>query len=124
MRLTPLGDKIILEAIAEPRQTSSGIFLPDQVQERTQRALVVAVGDGYFLNGELRPLRVSEGDTVLYAKYGGTQIELDGKEYILIAERDILCKVEEGAEVRVMPDTPDTTEAGDVKTNHYSGTWS
>ena len=85
-----LGDKIVVEGIDEPQTTASGIVLPDTAKEKSQRGKVVAVGSGKLLdNGERVALEVSEGDTVVFAKYGGTEIELDGRELMILSQRDI-----------------------------------
>lgn len=90
MNLKPLGDKVIVEVVDEPTTTSSGIVLPDSAKEKSQRGKVVAVGSGKLLdNGERVALEVSEGDVVVFAKYGGTDISLEGKDYMILSERDI-----------------------------------
>ena len=92
MKLKPLGDRLIVKAIEEEETTASGIVLPDTAKEKPQRGEVVAVGDGrYDEDGEKRiPLDVQEGDKVLYSKYGGTEIKVDGNEYLILRESDIL----------------------------------
>src|SRR5690625_7314047 len=88
--LKPLGDKVVVEVSEEPQPTASGIVLPDTAQEKSQRGTVVAVGPGKVLeNGEREPMDVSVGDVVVYAKYGGTELDLDGKEYMILSLRDI-----------------------------------
>jgi chaperonin GroES len=90
MTLKPLGDKIVVEVIDEPQTTASGIVLPDSAKEKSQRGKVIAVGSGKLLdNGERVALEVSEGDTVVFAKYGGTEINLDGQELMILSERDV-----------------------------------
>ena len=90
MNLKPLGDKIVVEVIDEPQTTASGIVLPDSAKEKSQRGKVVAVGSGKLLdNGDRVALEVSEGDTVVFAKYGGTEISLDGRELMILSERDV-----------------------------------
>lgn len=90
MSLKPIGDKVIVEVIDEPQQTASGIVLPDTAKEKSQRGKVLAVGTGKMLdNGERVALEVSEGDTVVFAKYGGTELSIDGKELMILSERDI-----------------------------------
>ena len=90
MTLKPLGDKIVVEVIDEPQTTASGIVLPDTAQEKSQRGKVVAVGSGKMLDsGERVAVEVKEGDTVVFAKYGGTEISLDGRELMILSERDI-----------------------------------
>ena len=88
--LKPLGDKIIVEVIDEPQQTTSGIFLPDTAKEKSQRGKVIAVGAGKVLdNGQREPMDVSEGDTVIFAKYGGNEVSIDGNDYMIMSLRDI-----------------------------------
>src|SRR5699024_1054152 len=90
MTLKPLGDKIVVEVIDEPQTTASGIVLPDTAKEKSQRGKVIAVGTGKLLdNGERVALEVNEGDTVVFAKYGGTEISLDGRELMILSERDV-----------------------------------
>ena len=96
MKLKPLGDRLIVRAIEEEETTSSGIVLPDTAKEKPQRGEVIAVGEGrYDEDGEKRiPLDVQTGDTVLYSKYGGTEIKVDGEELLVLRESDVLAKVE------------------------------
>ncbi|ADI16024.1 co-chaperone GroES [Truepera radiovictrix] len=90
MTLRPLGDKVIVEVIDEPQTTASGIVLPDTAKEKSQKGKVIAVGPGKLLdNGQRAALEVNEGDTVMFAKYGGTEVTLDGKELMILSERDI-----------------------------------
>ena len=90
LTLKPLGDKVVVEVIDEPQTTASGIVLPDTAKEKSQHGKVIAVGTGKLLdNGERVALEVNEGDTVVFAKYGGTEISLDGKELMILSERDI-----------------------------------
>lgn len=95
MKLKPLGDKVVVEVIDEPQTTASGIVLPDSAKEKSQRGKVVAVGSGKLLDdGQRVALEVKVGDTVVFAKYGGTEIDLEGKEYMILSERDIHAVVE------------------------------
>ena len=95
MTLKPLGDKVVVEIIDEPQTTASGIVLPDTAKEKSQRGKVLAVGAGKLLeNGERAALEVIEGDTVLFAKYGGTEITIAGKDLMILSERDIHAVVE------------------------------
>ena len=90
MNLKPLGDKVVVEVIEESQTTASGIVLPDTAQEKSQRGKVLAVGSGKVLeSGERVALEVAEGDTVVFAKYGGTEVSVDGKELMVLSERDI-----------------------------------
>jgi chaperonin GroES len=90
MKLTPLGDKVVVEVIDEPTTTASGIVLPDTAKEKSQRGKVIAVGTGKLLdNGQRVELEVKVGDTVVFAKYGGTEVNLEGRELMILSERDI-----------------------------------
>ena len=96
MKLKPLGDRLIVRAIEEEETTASGLVLPDTAKEKPQKGLVVAVGDGKFdEDGDKRiPLDVAAGDTVLYSKYGGTEIKVDGEDLLVLRETDVLAKVQ------------------------------
>ena len=96
MNLKPLGDRLIVKAIEEEETTSSGIVLPDTAKEKPQKGKVVAVGDGAWdEDGEKRiPLDVAAGDEVLYSKYGGTEVKVDGEDLLVLRESDVLAKVE------------------------------
>jgi len=95
MKLKPLGDRLIVKPIAEEETTASGIVLPDTAKEKPQKGQVVAVGDGKWdEDGEKRiPLDVAEGDEVLYSKYGGTEVTVEGDELLVLRESDVLAKV-------------------------------
>jgi chaperonin GroES len=95
MKLKPLGDRVIVQAIEEEETTASGIVLPDTAKEKPQRGKVLAVGDGRWdEDGEKRiPLDVGEGDEVLYSKYGGTEINVEGDDLLVLRESDVLAKV-------------------------------
>ena len=95
MNLKPLGDRLIVKAVEEEETTASGIVLPDTAKEKPQRGKVVAVGEGKWdEDGEKRiPLDVAEGDEVLYSKYGGTEIKVDGEELLVLRESDVLAKI-------------------------------
>ncbi|WP_374707529.1 co-chaperone GroES [Meiothermus sp.] len=89
--LRPLGDRVVVKRIEEEAKTKGGIVLPDTAKEKPQRGKVIAVGSGRVLDsGTKVPLEVKVGDTVVFAKYGGTEIEIDGEEYIILSERDLL----------------------------------
>ena len=94
MKLKPLGDRLIVRAIEEEEATASGIVLPDTAKEKPQKGKVLAVGDGKIDdNGSRVPLDVAEGDEVLYSKYGGTEIKVDGDDLLVLRESDVLAKV-------------------------------
>ena len=94
--LKPLGDRVLVEIIEEAEQkTAGGLYVPDTAKEKSQRGKVIAVGSGKLLdNGTRVALDVNEGDTVYFAKYRGTEVSLEGKNYSILAERDILAIVE------------------------------
>jgi chaperonin GroES len=96
MKLKPLGDRLIVRAIEEEETTQSGIVLPDTAKEKPQKGKVLAVGDGRVNEdtGTRTPLDVAEGDEVLYSKYGGTEIKVDGEELLVLRESDVLAKVQ------------------------------
>lgn len=89
--IKPLGDRVVVKRIEEEPKTKGGIVLPDTAKEKPQKGKVIAVGSGRILdNGQKVPLEVKEGDIVVFAKYGGTEIEIDGEEYVILSERDLL----------------------------------
>ncbi|AFV75116.1 co-chaperone GroES [Thermus oshimai] len=89
--IKPLGDRVVVKRIEEEPKTKGGIVLPDTAKEKPQKGKVIAVGTGRVLeNGQKVPLEVKEGDIVVFAKYGGTEIEIDGEEYVILSERDLL----------------------------------
>ncbi len=95
MNLKPLGDRLIVRAIDEEETTKSGLVLPDTAKEKPQKGKVIAVGDGKLDDdGKRIPLEVTEGDEVLYSKYGGTEIKVDGEELLVLRESDVLARVE------------------------------
>ena len=95
MNLKPLGDRIVVQPIEQEEQTSLGIFLPETAKEKPQQGKVIAAGPGARKeNGERIAMDVQVGDKVLYAKYGGTTIKLDGKEILILKETDVLAIVE------------------------------
>ena len=95
MKLKPLGDRLIVKALEEEETTASGIVLPDTAKEKPQRGKVVAVGEGKWdEDGEKRiPLDVAAGDEVLYSKYGGTEVNVEGDDLLVMRESDILAKL-------------------------------
>ena len=95
MKLKPLGDRLIVRPVEEEETTASGIVLPDTAKEKPQKGQVVAAGDGRWdEDGEKRiPLDVSEGDEILYSKYGGTDITVEGEDLLVLRESDVLAKI-------------------------------
>ncbi len=96
-KLKPLYDKIVVKRFEEQEQkTPSGIIIPDTAKEKPQMGEVIAVGEGKLLNnGDLKPLKVKEGDVVLFNKYAGTEVELDGEKYLIMSEDEVLAIVED-----------------------------
>ncbi len=94
MKLKPLGDRLLVRPVEEEETTPSGIVLPDTAKEKPQKGKVLAVGDGKLEDGKRVPLDVGEGDEVLYSKYGGTDIVVDGEDLLVLRESDVLAKVE------------------------------
>lgn len=95
MKLQPLHDRIIVEAAAKEETTASGIILPDSAQEKPLRGTVLAVGPGKMLDSGTRAaVDVKEGDVVLYGKYGGTEVTVGGKDYIILRSDDVLAVLE------------------------------
>ena len=94
MKLKPLGDRLIVQAIEEELTTASGLVLPETAKEKPQKGKILAIGDGKLdENGKRIPLEVKEGDEVLYSKYGGTEIKIDGEDLLVLRESDVLAKV-------------------------------
>lgn len=95
MKLQPLHDRIIVEAAEKETKTASGIILPDSAQEKPLRGTVLAVGPGKMLDsGKLAPVDVNVGDTVLYGKYSGTEVSVEGKDVIILRADDVLAIVD------------------------------
>ena len=93
--LKPLGDRIVIKIVEDTEQTTGGIFIPDSAKEKPQKGEVVAVGQGKVNEkGDREPMDVKVGDTVLYAKYAGTDIKIDGVEYKILSVKDALAIIE------------------------------
>jgi chaperonin GroES len=89
--LKPLGDRIIVEAVTAEEVTKGGIVLPDSAKEKPQEGNVVAVGPGKLMdNGKIAPMEVKIGDRVVYSKYGGSEIKINGSEFIVLRQDDVL----------------------------------
>ena len=90
MKLRPLGDKVVVKALTSDERTAGGIVLPDTAKERPQQGKVVAVGPGRVLDsGDRAPMAVQVDDTVIFSKYGGNEIKLDGEEYLILDQDSI-----------------------------------
>jgi len=91
--LEPLDDRVVVKPGEEEQTTASGIVIPDTAKEKPQEGEVVAVGPGRFEDGVRVPMDVKVGDTVLYSKYGGTEVKIEGEEHLVLSARDILAIV-------------------------------
>jgi len=95
MKFRPLGDRILVQRLAGEEKTKGGIIIPDTAKEKPQEAKVVAVGKGKRTDdGKLQPVEVSPGDKVLFGKYSGSEIQLDGADYVIIRQDDVLGVIE------------------------------
>ena len=93
--IKPLEDKVLVQIVEAETTTASGLVIPDSAKEKPQEATVIAVGPGRANDkGELTPVGVNEGDTVIFSKYGGTELKYNGKEYLLLSARDLLAVIE------------------------------
>jgi chaperonin GroES len=93
-KIRPLHDRVIVKRIEEEEKTKGGIIIPDTAKEKPQEARVVAVGPGRHDDGKVVPLGVQTGDKILFGKYSGTEIKLDGEEHLILREDDILGVIE------------------------------
>ncbi|HLB61501.1 MAG TPA: co-chaperone GroES [Actinomycetota bacterium] len=91
--LKPLEDRIVVKPLEEEETTVSGIVIPDTAKEKPVEGEVVAVGPGRFEEGQRVPLDVAAGDKVIYSKYGGTEVKVEGEEYLILSARDVLAVV-------------------------------
>lgn len=94
-KLIPLGDRLVIEAVEQEQVLASGIVIPDTAKEKPQQGIVLAAGPGrHDDDGKRIAMEVKVGDRVLYAKYSGQEIKIDRTEYIVLSEKDVLCKVQ------------------------------
>ena len=95
MKIRPLGDKVLVERVEAESKTAGGIVLPDTAKEKPQRGKIISVGEGKMLeNGTRKEVQVKKGDLVLFTSYAGTEIKIDGKEYLIMDESDIMAVIE------------------------------
>jgi len=95
MKIRPLADKVLVQRVEAENKTAGGIVLPDTAKEKPQRGKVISVGQGKLLDdGTRRPMQVKKGDMVLFTSYAGTEIKIDGKEYLIMDESDIMAVIE------------------------------
>ena len=92
--LRPLGDRVVIKPLPREEMTKSGIVLPDTAKEKPQEGEIIAVGPGKFEDGKREPMDVSVGQKVLYAKYAGTEFKVEGDEFLIVSQKDILAVVE------------------------------
>ncbi|MCD5404991.1 MAG: co-chaperone GroES [Desulfotomaculum sp.] len=93
--MKPLGDRLVVKQLPSEEVTKSGIVLPDTAKEKPQQAEVIAVGPGRVLdNGQRQPMEVKVGDKILYSKYAGNEVKIDGEEYLILREIDVLAIIE------------------------------
>lgn len=96
VRIKPLADRVVLEVLEGNQQTPGGIYIPDSAKDKPTEGRVVAVGPGRMLdNGQREPMNVEVGQRVLFARYGGSEVKIDGEEYKILSEKDILGIIEE-----------------------------
>ncbi|MFZ5354331.1 MAG: co-chaperone GroES [Bacillota bacterium] len=93
MNIKPLGDRVILRVIESEETTKSGIVLPGTAKEKPMQGEILAVGSGEMIEGKKVPLEVKVGDRVIYSKYAGTEIKMDGNEYLIVRQSDILAVI-------------------------------
>jgi chaperonin GroES len=90
MKIKPLHDRVLIKRISEEEKTKGGIIIPDTAKEKPMEGKIVAVGSGKIVDGKNHPLQVKAGDRVLFAKYAGTEIKLEGEEHLILSEDEIL----------------------------------
>src|SRR5437763_16377295 len=91
--LKPLEDRVVVKPSEEEEMTTSGLVIPDTAKERPQEGEVIAVGPGRFEDGQRVPMDVKVGDKVIYSKYGGTEVKIEGEDYLILSARDVLAVV-------------------------------
>jgi chaperonin GroES len=95
MNIRPLQDRILVKRVSEEEKSKGGIIIPDTAKEKPQQGKVIAVGKGKVLeDGTQRPLDVKAGDTILFGKYAGTEVKIDGEEHLILREEDVLGVIE------------------------------
>ncbi len=93
MKITPLADRVIVKPMDVKEVKKGGIIIPDTAKEKPQEGEVMAVGLGRFEDGQRIPMDVNVGDTVIYSKYGGTEVKMEGEEYLILSARDVLAVI-------------------------------
>ena len=93
VKVQPLADRVVIKALEESEQMRGGLYIPDTAKEKPQQGEVIAVGPGRFEDGNRVPMDVKVGDKVLYGKYSGTEVTVDGEQYLILRESDVLAVV-------------------------------
>lgn len=94
MNIKPLGDRVVIKVLENEETTKSGIVLPGTAKEKPMQGEVLAVGSGELVDGKKVPLELKVGDRVIYSKYAGTEVKIDGEEYLILRQNDVLAIVE------------------------------
>jgi len=95
MKIRPLQDRVLVKRVEQEERTKGGIIIPDTAKEKPLQAKVIAVGNGKVLeDGKVRPLDIKAGDTILFSKYSGTEVKIDGEDHLILREEDVLGVVE------------------------------
>ena len=95
MKIRPLADKVLVQRLDAENKTAGGIVLPDAAKEKPQKGKVISAGEGRVLDdGKLQKMQVKKGDVVLFTSYAGTEVKIDGKEYLIMSESDIMAVIE------------------------------
>ena len=92
-KVTPLSDRVVVRAMEETEQMRGGLFIPDTAKEKPQQGEIVAIGPGKYEDGKLIPMTVKVGDKVLYGKYSGTEVTIDGEQLLILRESDVLAVI-------------------------------
>jgi chaperonin GroES len=93
IKVNPLADRVVVKALEEAEQMRGGLYIPDTAKEKPQQGEIVAVGPGKYEDGKLVPMTVKVGDKVLYGKYSGTEVTIDGEQYLILRESDVLASL-------------------------------
>ncbi|NLM43915.1 MAG: co-chaperone GroES [Clostridiales bacterium] len=94
MNIKPLGDRVVVKVLEQEETTKSGIVLPGTAKEKPMQGEVLAVGSGELVDGKKIPLELKVGDKVIYSKYAGTEVKIDGEEYLILRQNDVLAIIE------------------------------
>ena len=92
-KVNPLADRVVIKALEETEQMRGGLYIPDTAKEKPQQGEVIAVGPGKYEDGKLVPMGVKKGDRVLYGKYSGTEVTIDGEQLLILRESDVLAVI-------------------------------